>query len=401
MARLLIKTEGLENRMLELRLGVNHVGRDPDCDRVLDFPVVSGHHARLARSGSRIVIEDLGSSNGTFVNGQRVNGTLAVKDGDSIGLGSYTIVLAVGARPAAHEQARAIVETGRTAPGRPDTKGAPTPWWTEVSQELANSLSHPGHLAALLAQAPLSAFVIVMLLRTNTPAPTTPEGWASASRAIAAILFWLSLAAVWFGLSNAVLGNMLDGTRVRNGLQPPGAAALFSRLCVLGALCVCQCALAWVIVSSIAGLKGPGLPSVALLILASAVGLALGLLIVVVAPRPAVTWALLAAAILLLGLLGGGQPSLPRMGSWARMASNVSPARWAFEGLLLLESDRHPSPVAAEAPDPAPIHDLAEDDFPADSERMGTLADTIALGSMLIGVAAAAVFISKGSKPGH
>ena len=32
MARLLIKTAGLENRTLELRLGVNHVGRDPDCD---------------------------------------------------------------------------------------------------------------------------------------------------------------------------------------------------------------------------------------------------------------------------------------------------------------------------------------------------------------------------------
>jgi hypothetical protein len=240
-----------------------------------------------------------------------------------------------------------------------------------------------------------------LALRTNTPAPTTPEGWASASRAIAAILFWLVLAAIWFGLSNAVLGNMLDVTRVRNGLRPRGAPALLSRLSVLGVLCVCQCVLAWVIVSNTAGLKGPWLPSLALLILASAVGLALGLLIEVVAPRPAATWALLAVGMLLMWLLGGGQQTLPRMPSWARIASNAFPTRWAFEGLLLLESDRHPSPLAAEAPDPTRIHDLAEDHFPADSERMGVSADAMALGTMLIGVAAAAVFISKGSKPGH
>ena len=41
MARLLIKTEGLENRTLELRLGVNRVGRDPDCDFPIDHPTVS------------------------------------------------------------------------------------------------------------------------------------------------------------------------------------------------------------------------------------------------------------------------------------------------------------------------------------------------------------------------
>ena len=41
MARLLIKMEGLENRTLELRFGVNHVGRDPDCDFPIDHPAVS------------------------------------------------------------------------------------------------------------------------------------------------------------------------------------------------------------------------------------------------------------------------------------------------------------------------------------------------------------------------
>jgi pSer/pThr/pTyr-binding forkhead associated (FHA) protein len=376
------------------------IGRDPDCDRVLDSPVVSGHHARVARSASRIVIEDLGSSNGTFVNGQRVNGTLAVKDGDLISLGSYTIVFNVGAAHAADEQARAIDETGLTAPGRSVTDEAPTPWWTDVTQEFASSLRHPWRLAALLVQAPLLAFVIVMALRTITPVPTAPEGWVSASRTIAAILSWLGLAAIWFGLSNAVLGNLLSVTRVRKGLQPRGAAALFSRLSVLGALCVCQCAIAWAIVRSVAGLQGAGLPSLGLLILASAVGLALGLLIVVVAAgRHRVAWAVLALAMPALWLLGGAYQPLPRMPSWASAASNMLPTRWAFEGLLLLESDRYPKLAAAEGPDPARNHDLAEDFFPADSERMGTRADAMALATMLVGLATAACFISMVPKP--
>ena len=47
-------------------------GRGLDCDQVLDFPMISRRHARLLRSGGQIRIEDLGSSNGTYVNGARV-----------------------------------------------------------------------------------------------------------------------------------------------------------------------------------------------------------------------------------------------------------------------------------------------------------------------------------------
>ena len=43
----------------------------PGCHRVIDRPTISGRHARFKRSGERIVLEDLGSSNGTFVNGEK------------------------------------------------------------------------------------------------------------------------------------------------------------------------------------------------------------------------------------------------------------------------------------------------------------------------------------------
>lgn len=48
------------------------IGRDDDCDLVLDDPKVSKHHAAISLQGPRPVLEDLESSNGTFVNGRKV-----------------------------------------------------------------------------------------------------------------------------------------------------------------------------------------------------------------------------------------------------------------------------------------------------------------------------------------
>ncbi len=237
--------------------------------------------------------------------------------------------------------------------------------------------------------------MIVWALQANAHAPTTPQGWGAASRAVAAVLYWLGLAAIWFGLSNAVFGNMIDASQLRNGLAPGGGAALGSRLAVLGILCVCQCLLAWGIVSYVVGLRGPGLPVLAMLILASAVGLALGLLIVAMAPRPEIAWTIVALFMLPLLTIGDGQ----RAASWARTVANALPTRWAFEGLLLIESERFPPKVATEDSDPVADQDLAEGFFPADSERMGATADAMALGSMLVGFAAAAGFVSLASRP--
>jgi pSer/pThr/pTyr-binding forkhead associated (FHA) protein len=71
------------------------LGRDSSCDKILDVPMISGRHARLWREGSRIMIEDLGSTNGTFVNGERVHLSAEVKARDIIGMGSLLLELEV------------------------------------------------------------------------------------------------------------------------------------------------------------------------------------------------------------------------------------------------------------------------------------------------------------------
>ncbi len=53
---------------------------------------VSRRHARLVRDGASVFIEDMGSANGTFLNGDRLNNRLQLRDGDKITLGSTTIL---------------------------------------------------------------------------------------------------------------------------------------------------------------------------------------------------------------------------------------------------------------------------------------------------------------------
>ena len=65
------------------------LGRDPDCSYPLDYPVISWRHAVLRRSADGIYVEDLGSRNGTFVDGQRITGKTRVVPGQEIGLGSF------------------------------------------------------------------------------------------------------------------------------------------------------------------------------------------------------------------------------------------------------------------------------------------------------------------------
>ncbi|HEY4308482.1 MAG TPA: FHA domain-containing protein [Pirellulales bacterium] len=69
------------------------LGRDEGCDQVLDDPRVSRRHARLVPAACSATIEDLGSTNGTFVNGERIGRPTTLKTGDEIVIGSFTFRL--------------------------------------------------------------------------------------------------------------------------------------------------------------------------------------------------------------------------------------------------------------------------------------------------------------------
>ena len=71
--------------------GPNFMGRDPDCVVRIDSTTVSRRHARILLVRGEATADDLGSKNGTQVNGHRLSGTVALRDGDLIQVGSVTM----------------------------------------------------------------------------------------------------------------------------------------------------------------------------------------------------------------------------------------------------------------------------------------------------------------------
>ncbi|MEU9014403.1 DUF1707 and FHA domain-containing protein [Streptomyces sp. NPDC048479] len=70
------------------------IGRDPANGLRLSHDTVSRLHAELSRQGSLWILRDLGSTNGTTVNGRRVTGSVVVHDGDMVGFGRMSFRLA-------------------------------------------------------------------------------------------------------------------------------------------------------------------------------------------------------------------------------------------------------------------------------------------------------------------
>jgi len=68
------------------------VGRDDGADVLIDNPSVSRRHAEIRLTDDGWVVEDLGSSNGTFLKGSRIEGVQSIGLGDEIGFGKFSIV---------------------------------------------------------------------------------------------------------------------------------------------------------------------------------------------------------------------------------------------------------------------------------------------------------------------
>ena len=86
---LLKTTEGSETAVtFRLTPGsIKTVGRATGADFIVDATMVSRVHCRLTAGAAEIELEDLDSTNGTFVNGRRVEKRMLVKAGDRIGVG--------------------------------------------------------------------------------------------------------------------------------------------------------------------------------------------------------------------------------------------------------------------------------------------------------------------------
>jgi hypothetical protein len=88
--RYVLFVHGREHPLAE---GTTVVGRDGDCGIVVHDALVSRHHFRVVVDARGAFVEDLGSRNGTWRNGEKVGGAVEVRDGDEIRVGDAFLLV--------------------------------------------------------------------------------------------------------------------------------------------------------------------------------------------------------------------------------------------------------------------------------------------------------------------
>jgi pSer/pThr/pTyr-binding forkhead associated (FHA) protein len=96
MAKLVVLSEGMTGRAYELKVDKTTIGRVDDNTFSIPEGSVSSHHCEVLLRGSDIVIRDLQSTNGTFINGQQVTGEAVLKPGQILRLGQIELRLEDG-----------------------------------------------------------------------------------------------------------------------------------------------------------------------------------------------------------------------------------------------------------------------------------------------------------------
>lgn len=95
MIKLTIRSSSGPPREISVEEGSLVVGRAPDCDVVVEDSVFSRRHLRFVAEGGRLSVEDLGSSNGTLLNGQLLSGVATVGSGDLLKVSATEISIHV------------------------------------------------------------------------------------------------------------------------------------------------------------------------------------------------------------------------------------------------------------------------------------------------------------------
>ena len=88
-----------QGRVWPITLPITNLGQSPDCQIPLQDPALSAYHAQLVRHDQGLYVRDLGSSSGTWVNGQCLFGPHALRDGDRVRLGQLEFLFRSSALP--------------------------------------------------------------------------------------------------------------------------------------------------------------------------------------------------------------------------------------------------------------------------------------------------------------
>jgi len=276
-------------------------------------------------------------------------------------------------------------------------------WRTLVRRCFSIKVKDRINSAILLVQAPVVALLIVMVFGKPVGEKITAETWPQVSGALGTTLLLMTLAAVWFGASNAVreiVGEWAIYRRERM-VNLSILAYVASKFTVLSTLAVLQCVTLLAIAFPGCHLKSNPLVLLSLLLLAAFLGTTIGLILSAVARTSEVAIALLPIVLLAMVILGGAMQPIHTMPRITQYLSTINPARWCFEGMVVLESGQRPvqPPLGATLPGfsktkgPSESKDMAEAYFPRATHRASVGTSFAALLLLAVGYASVSPLI--------
>ena len=217
---------------------------------------------------------------------------------------------------------------------------------TLVYRMIEIKLSDKFNSLALLAQAPVIAFLIALVIGNSTMNSNSMNSgnYQSAAKGFAMASFLVSLASIWFGCSNSIREIVAERSVYKRerlaGLSR--VAYVSSKIFVFSLLCLIQCVILIAIVGSGCGFESNRMLLFLVLFLAANIGVLIGLITSSLAKTTDSAAALLPLLVLPLVILGGSLVPLSDLSKPIAELANVMPSRWAFEGVFLAESNIRP-----------------------------------------------------------
>jgi len=123
MPKVIVSMDGVVIKEHQLTKDRTTLGRRPYNDIVIDNLAVSGEHAAMQMSGADVFLEDLNSTNGTYINGRAIKRQLLQHD-DTVEIGKYRIKFVHDGAPDLRERTTVIHAGEVVSPDAPDASGS-------------------------------------------------------------------------------------------------------------------------------------------------------------------------------------------------------------------------------------------------------------------------------------
>lgn len=173
MPKMIVSIDGVVIKEVQLTKDRTTLGRRPYNDIVIDNLAVSGEHAVMQMSGMDVFLEDLNSTNGTYVNGKAIK-KQQLQNGDSVEIGKYKIKFVHEGATESHEKttvinAGAVVDTGEPLGNAAIKVMSGTAAGREVPLvKVVTTIGKPGVAVAAITRRP-HGYVVALVEGTQKP----------------------------------------------------------------------------------------------------------------------------------------------------------------------------------------------------------------------------------------